>query len=56
MMSEDRFDVVKDAQNVSCTPKCVNLAGCFQAFTYQGDVCGGWSLSQKIIGYFWLSG
>jgi hypothetical protein len=38
MMSGCGFDVVKDAQNVSCTPKCVNLAGEFQGFPYQGDV------------------
>jgi hypothetical protein len=39
MVSEDEFAVVKDAQNVSCTLKCVNLAGCFQAFPYQRDIC-----------------
>jgi hypothetical protein len=41
-MSGSGFDVVKDAQNVSCTTKCVNLAGVFQGFPYQGDVRERW--------------
>lgn len=40
-MSGSGFDVVKDAQNVSCTLKCVNLAAGFQGFPHQRDVQEG---------------